>query len=176
MRRDSPFLAALSCWPFCLHKEKDQAGGNVTVPMALATPSISAPASPSSHQVVPADLQICKLTLGVCTPFLFLGSLLRVVPNPSFVPSRDFSERLIPVGCSLPKLQVLSGHKGKEQPSSSSSHRPPPQYCLVTKEPLIPSSGEGDSTVPSHATQDLSPSKSHLEIMNPPGLRGFQAL
>jgi len=78
------------------------------------------------------------------------------------------------MGYSHPMLQTLSGHKGKEQPSSP--HHPPPQSRLVTKGPLIPSSGEGDSAVPSLATQDLSPRKSHLEIMNPPGLRVFQAL
>lgn len=111
---------------------------------------------------------------GTCPSSLCLGPLLMVAQRPSFVPSSTFSEGLhIPMGYSHPMLQTLSGQKGKE---ASSPHHPPPQSHLVTKGSLMPSSGEGDSAVPSHATQDLSPSKSHLEIMNPPGLRGFQAL
>lgn len=106
---------------------------------------------------------------GGLSPIPLPGTRVRGGPEAQLCPQQDFLR-----GTSHPMLQTLSGHKGKGQPSSA--HHPPPQSCLVTKEPLIPSSGEGDSAVPSHATQDLSPSKSHLEIMNPPGLRGFQAL
>lgn len=115
----------------------------------------------------------CQTSSDACVPGLGLQAHsggLSPIPLPG-----TLSEGLhILMGCSHPIIANMQWAQRKR--AASSPRHPPPQSHLVTKRSLIPSSGEGDSTVPSHATQDLSPSKSHLEIMNPPGLRSFQAL
>lgn len=152
MGRCSPFLPLLSCWSCrscCWHQEKDQPGNLAAVPI---TPSTGAQDGKRDRAQVPAlprqclpDLQRCLgAHPGVCPPSLCLRPLLRVAQRPSFVPGRTFSAGLhILMGYSHPMLQMFSGHKGKEQPSSP--HHPPPQSHAVTEEPLIPSSGEGGS-------------------------------
>lgn len=159
-----PLLPLLSCWswwPFCWHQEKDWPGNIAAVHFQQFQSGTDLPGG------------ACQTSSDVWVPRHGLQAHsggLYPIPLPGTV-----SEGLHNLmGYSHPLLQTCSGHKGKEQPSSS--HHPPPQSHQVTKGPLIPISGEGDSTVPSRATQDLSPSKSHTEIMNPPGLRSFQAL
>lgn len=159
MGRCSPFFLLLSCWscrPCCWHREKDRSGNLAAVPAVPVTPSTGAQDGkrhrsrlfPGSAFQTSNDAWVPGYGLqahpGVCPPSLLLRPLLRVAQRPSFVPSRTFSEGLhILMGYSHPMLQTLSRHKGKEQPSSP--HHPPPQSHAVTKETLIPSSGEGDS-------------------------------
>lgn len=156
-----PLLNCWSCWPFCWQQEKDWPGNTEAVPFQQFR----------EVQIFPGGA--CQASSDAWVPGHGLPAHSRAlypIPLPGTVSEGLHNQ----MGYSYPMLHTFSGHKGKEQPSSP--HHPPPQSHLVTKGPLIPISGEGDSTVPSHATQDLSPSKSHIEIMNPPGLRSFQAL